>query len=251
MINHNAPILIGGVGGSGTRVITQILQKENIFMGSELNDSLDNMNFAPQFPIMRQLIQQGQAINQAERESIISQLIHTTSTTLLAQIDTQNYSAWGWKIPANFIILAYVAKIYPQMKYIHVIRHGLDMAFSDNKNQLNNWGHYFSVDMQQSTAKAALEYWIKANQFALDTGEKLLGENFLLLNFDDLCRDPKPILQTLIQFLQIDCNINENLYDFIAIPLSTNRYLKEDISIFDNTAINAVRSFGFDIKTSF
>lgn len=250
MINNNAPILIGGVGGSGTRVITQVLQKANIFMGSELNTSLDNMNFAPQFPIMRNLIQQGQAINETERESIINQLIHTTTASLLAQMGTQNYSAWGWKIPANFIVLAYVAKIYPQMKYIHVIRHGLDMAFSPNKNQLNNWGNYFGVDMQQSTAKAALDYWIKANQFAVETGEKLLGKNFLLLNFDDLCRDPKPILQTLQQFLQIDYDINESLYDFIAAPLSSNRYLKEDISIFDKTAINTVKSFGFDIKTS-
>ena len=47
---------------------------------------------------------------------------------------------WGWKIPGNFYILKQLAERYPNLKYIHSLRNGLDMAFSKNQNQLNNWG---------------------------------------------------------------------------------------------------------------
>jgi hypothetical protein len=39
------PIVVGGIGGSGTRVVAQILRELNIFIGDDLNESLDNLSY--------------------------------------------------------------------------------------------------------------------------------------------------------------------------------------------------------------
>ena len=39
------PIVIGGVGGSGTRVLAEILRSLDIFIGNDLNESLDNLTY--------------------------------------------------------------------------------------------------------------------------------------------------------------------------------------------------------------
>ena len=39
------PLLLGGVGGSGTRVIAQIVAKLGFYVGSNLNDAFDNLDW--------------------------------------------------------------------------------------------------------------------------------------------------------------------------------------------------------------
>ena len=39
------PIAVGGVGGSGTRVVANFLEMLGFDMGSDINESLDNLTF--------------------------------------------------------------------------------------------------------------------------------------------------------------------------------------------------------------
>jgi len=41
-MNKNSPLIIGGVGGSGTRLFASILQECNFYIGNKLNIALDN-----------------------------------------------------------------------------------------------------------------------------------------------------------------------------------------------------------------
>ncbi len=43
--NTPPPVVIGGVGGSGTRLIAQILKDLGYFMGNDLNEANDNLLF--------------------------------------------------------------------------------------------------------------------------------------------------------------------------------------------------------------
>jgi hypothetical protein len=40
------PIVIGASGGSGTRVIARVLQRADVFMGSDLNAAVDSLPIA-------------------------------------------------------------------------------------------------------------------------------------------------------------------------------------------------------------
>lgn len=44
-IQSSEPIVVGGVGGSGTRVIAQILREAGFFIGNDLNEAKDNLLF--------------------------------------------------------------------------------------------------------------------------------------------------------------------------------------------------------------
>ena len=50
VLKHRPPIVVLGSGGSGTRVIAEVLMKCGCYIGRNLNAALDNMDFAFTFP---------------------------------------------------------------------------------------------------------------------------------------------------------------------------------------------------------
>ncbi len=267
------PIIVGGVGGSGTRLTVDLLKNMNIFMGNDLNQSNDNMQIAYSFPTFRDFIQ-GKNIspktpisqywdrikpnflnryqdkkNHDETKRIIFEKLSPFEKLMRHDFAQQPYNGWGWKIPGNFLILEYLAEYFDDLKYIHTIRHGLDMAYSNNQNQLHNWGNYFGVDIQNlPLPKASLQYWIRANRKAIATGNHLLKKRFFLLNFDTLCQHPTQEIQSLTNFLEIPTHHDiTTLSKIVKIPNSLGRHKKHDLSIFEEEELEAVRKFGFKI----
>jgi len=43
------PVVVGGVGGSGTRVVAEMLETLGLFIGDDLNDARDNMTLGRVF----------------------------------------------------------------------------------------------------------------------------------------------------------------------------------------------------------
>lgn len=133
------------------------------------------------------------------------------------------------------------------------MRNGLDMAYSSNQAQLFNWGRIFGLTLNAVTPlpKLSLQYWIKANERAINLAKELLKERFLLINFDRLCLSPEREIRSLIDFLGID--IKDVQIDDLAripkIPSSMGRYVKHDISIFTDQEISAVEKLGFEVQS--
>ena len=96
---------------------------------------------------------------------------------------------------------------------------------------------------------AVVEKNIKANQTAIALGEQLLGDRFLVIDFDDICHTPNKAIKTLISFLDLDSN-NVNigkLCNLIKIPKSIGRYKTHNLGIFSKEEINAVMNLGFEV----
>ena len=103
------------------------------------------------------------------------------------------------------------------------------MAFSKNKNQLRNWGPSLGiVPNEPDDPAAALEYWIRANNFAIEEATQLLGDRFLLLNYNDLCNNPEENTRLIAKFVTGEselCNQKQNeLLSLVVPPVSINRY---------------------------
>lgn len=244
----SSPIIVGGVGGSGTRLIVDILKNMNIFMGNVLNESNDNMQLAPSFPTFRRLIQEQKLTTHEDKKQIIFEILNSFEQSMRRDFAQQSYQGWGWKVPGNFLILEYLAEYFESLQYIHIIRHGLDMAYSTNQNQLHNWGHVFGIDIQTlPMPKAALKYWIQANNHAITLGKKLLKDRFLLLNFDTLCQHPNREIQLLAHFLELGSVDITQLSQLVEKPTSLGRYKQQDLSIFDQSELEAVKKLGFNV----
>ena len=284
------PIVVGGIGGSGTRVIAEILRSVGVYMGGDLNESMDNLWFTLLFKRPKRLSHQS-AIAQTEEISRGLRILEKAMTRGLtdhvepderefieqaamdsaanpramgagqAQVasilasqppDPQHHGAWGWKEPNSHIFLEHLARHFDGLRYIHVIRHGLDMAFSANRQQLVNWGEMYGVpctSAERELPRAALRYWIRANRRAIDLGQRLLGDRCLILLFDELCIEPQTQISGLLDFLGVSCGSSTvgDLAKLVQSPSSMGRFRQHNLGRLDQADVAAVRDFGFDV----
>ena len=295
-LDRSSPVVVGGVGGSGTRLMAEILMKLGFFMGHVVDTTKDNILFAPFFfrkpknfedffetrseefhealenfvqlmfspfsPRHKQLVTFIKGIyflgfpwnhRYAQRplkkrlKVVALGLRHAARTVCDLRLCESDYIGWGWKEPISHIFLKDISQHFPSMKYIHVMRNGLDMAFSNNRSQLLGWADYFGIIVPHGSElepKASLQYWIQANKRAVEVCKHFLKDRFLILNFEKLCRSPYNELARLIRFLgrepaSVDMN---KLCSFIHIPSSIDRYKSRDLSIFSNEEMQTVES---------
>ena len=275
--DQTSPVVVAGIGGSGTRLIAQILQKLGFYIGSDLNSQLDNLWFTLLFKtedlpsisnvafsirldIFLRAMTCDSQFNALELELIekLTQhdrpqhpalwLQYRSKSLLDRKSHPHNNGLWGWKEPNSHIVLDRLHKKIPGMKYIHVMRNGLDLAFSQNQNQLSLWGkHFIGGDLQQSPYYS-LKYWCMVHQRIRQLGAKM-GPRFLLLNYDNFCSSPEKSLKALIQFLgmEIEGALFDDLLSIIKTPDSIGRYQQHPIDCFDSMDIEFVRSLGFKV----
>lgn len=249
------PVVVGGVGGSGTRVVVSILQALGIFMGSDLNESLDNMQLARIFHRLRDRIHTLGPIGTTPDPAAKAEAMHFIRQELgefIENMHTAYYAqnvrraGWGWKVPGNHFILPYLAEILPRMRYVHVIRHGADMAFSANQNQLRMWGSHFGIQMDaRAQEQASLAFWIAANRRAVSEAERL-GIEFTILNFNHLCQHPQEVICGLLGFLSMPADDLASLAQLVCPPASLNRHMGRNLDFCGPDERAALKELGFD-----
>lgn len=276
MINyHSGPVIIGGIGGSGTRVIAEIFVRCGFYIGSDLNESLDNLCYTLLFKRKRWFQRN------RKNKAAIEKLLHTFSALHLGQkrltfaqwgavvnalievswyghnhlrsgrglwaikhfinilnskkIDLEKYTGWGWKEPNTHIILDELQQFYPTLKYVLVVRNGLDMAFSTNQQQLFNWGRIYNINTDKSYSNnpsSSFAYWKAATSQAIVTGHRMGADRFHIINFEKLSENPKEVISNLLQFCAIPPD-KYNIEELIKIPKrpdSVGRYRHFDQS---------------------
>ena len=163
-----------------------------------------------------------------------------------------DYIGWGWKEPNTHLLIQEFDRFFDRFKYIHVVRHGLDMAFSSNQRQLHNWGRLFGVKWPKAAAdlpRASMRFWVEANRRAVQIGKDLGPDKFLLVNYDRICTTPEPELQKIIHFLGVAPD-RETFDKLAALPKRSKRsgcYLKQDLSQFEPEDLSQLLSLGFGI----
>lgn len=274
-----SPVAIGGLGGSGTRLIAGMLQYLGFYIGDQLNESIDNLWYTllmkrPELLSDQSLRQEhinifvavmsGVPLTDQQHQQIavlanqaVAEFSAEWATMMVADLLAANLKApravqqWGWKEPNTHIFLPDLFKQIPTMRYIHVMRHGLDMAFSANKNQLRLWGQYFLQQPVDESPQAALRYWVVCQQRAENLAKDYPNQ-FYLLNYDDFCLNPEPVLTKMLAFLGLAVSDEECLYllSMPTPPEGLGRYRAHDLSGFNTEDVNYVRSLGFKVETN-
>ncbi len=254
-------VCIGGLGGSGTRVVARILNEAGMYLGAELNPSVDNLVFTRLFrdPAWYQTAS-AESINYRLRifdahmtygltipENASS---WPTTADLRSLAGTTGRSCWGWKEPNSHIFLEHLLDYFPSLKYVHVVRHGLDMAFSSNMQQLKNWASLYEIssgaDDQTLSAPRQLDYWIKANQLVLRKSQ-LIPDQIMFLRFEDLCDHARASIDHLLRWLQLEVapQKRQQLYSIPRKPPTAGRFRSHDLSQFSAQQLAAVATLGY------
>ncbi len=260
----NSPVVVGGLGGSGTRVVAQILQALNYYIGSYLNPQLDNLWFTfllrrpakirtfytPEIIKSLKLFDSvmksywGKSFRAKTKlyELAVEFMLHNYVKRsrykfpfqAVRSISHHHYQSeqhnWGWKEPNTHLFIEPLYRLYPDMKFILVLRHPLDMMFGNNFNQLYNWYHLFNLPKpnKRNEKELMLLFYDAAYSRAIHLGQKLLKNNFCIVKIEELSEGENET-KRLLKFLKTA--ESEKYFDIVKkIPnrqLTFGRYKKD------------------------
>lgn len=199
-------ILIGGMCGSGTRVLSKCLKSFGVFMGSHLNKSEDSVPFIPFYYTWTPLVL-AKASHISEPVLIsLKEELHTRLSAHLSGFQDRS-QIWGLKNPRSIHLLDLWLTEFPNMKFIHFIRNGLDMAFADGQALEHHYMHRRSLlddqDFRYVGPSNMALFWARLNQVAATQGAHYGDQRYLLVRHEDICDKPAETMKSIQMFLGI------------------------------------------------
>lgn len=195
------PIVAGGTGGSGTRVVTEVLSASGVFMGSRVSLAGDSFDLAEfEWRWGRDYLAAEEAHEALPSEQMEAELRSSVSDHLKGY--DPGSGPWGWKHPHTYLLLPWLDAVVPQLRFIHIVRDGRRMAFSRNQKQPLHYGEVAlgrQAELLTGPARA-IEFWGWANERAADYGEGQMDGRYLRLRFEDICEDPRTACAAMIAF---------------------------------------------------
>jgi GT2 family glycosyltransferase len=229
------PGAIGATGGSGTRVVARIVERGGMFVGSDLNRSLDALDFAAFFD-----------------RWVGRELPPEAAAELRALVLRQHADAagrpFGWKEPRTVFLLPFLAAEVPGLRFLHVVRDGRDMAFSENQVQLRKHGNAVLGASDEPEMLRSISLWRDVNLRAADFGERELGERYLRIRFEDLCAEPAAVTEKVLTFFGLEGDAERIAAEEVEAPSSIGRWRREPVEIvraLEERAGDALRRFGY------
>lgn len=288
----SAPVVVGGVGGSGTRVVASVLDAAGVDVGADLNPSMDNLWFTLLFKSRRVHARMHHDPLYARRSFELFEKLSTGPGRLsaweiarlassAARVAVRGHNRfghgrgrwalgrlrsmarvrgravsrrWGWKEPCSHLYVELLARHWPDAVYLHVVRDGRDMAFSDNVQDLYLWGPLLGVppprdgDDPDALAAALLRHWAAANSWTLDVGTAALGDRFVLLRFEDLCADPEATIDRLLERLDVVAGVERaGLARLVRAPASLGRHHSREVPGLGPTEAEVLKRLGYGL----
>lgn len=272
--NTIPPVIIGGAGGSGTRLIAALLEHAGFHMGYCHNSARDNLWFTLLFRHLSMQVSQeqftrhyailkkamfGQKLSKREIEyvknipsplNIEKKFQHALPSLLAAgNRDVGVIDIWGWKEPNTHIFLPKLFYEEPELRYILVVRNGLDMAFSRNQNQARLWGPVLLNKPYHPTPTYHLSYWVAMHRRVFRIKNRMQGQLYCL-NYDQLCNRPDENIAALFSFLSLDFSLEQStdiVSSIDAKPSSIGRFRNHDLTELEKSDVEFVDAMGFDV----
>lgn len=236
--NLSAPILFMARGHSGTRALAQILEAAGVYIGdmedkNSLNSMYDSLYWAYGFQrrLLPKLFKPG--VGCLVNEHIVMKV---ALECLRPHLRSYSGGLWGFKTCAGMFSHPLYRYVFPQAKYIYLIRDGRDVILSDGgfhfltnprsryrfkeyftittfgiSNDINSCPFKFPDKLHRNDELMRNKYWVQAKSWRehVRMTEHLrktlqLSPNVYTIRYEDICNDPIPILEGLFEFLGIE-----------------------------------------------
>lgn len=207
----DGPIAIGGIGGGGTRIFADFLRKCGVYIGSDLNTSLDNLWFTLLFK-RRSVITEGERDLAALYDGFAERMAtgqfppglqrkvqdlamrsehehppewFAERFRTLFEPSERTGTRWGWKEPNTHVVAERLLTLDSRLHYVHIMRHPLDIVSSSNNNQLRMWGEILLDSADDSHFARKLDYWCKV-QTAAEAIRDRFPERCIIVRYEDM-----------------------------------------------------------------
>jgi hypothetical protein len=230
----HAPNVIGATGGSGTRIVARIVREAGLFIGTNRNnyeDALDFAGFSDRW--INSFVAHGlDGLPDGERAEMVDDLDAVVQTHILQKPADDH--GWGWKEPRSIYLLPFFHSLMPKLRFLHFIRDGRDMAFSENQNQLNWHGEAVLTpdELRRRKPVRSLALWSRVNSRAADFGEQQLGDRYLRVRFEDLCAEPAVTIGRVYDFFGLEGDVERSAAE-VRPPDTLGRWRKRRGKLLD------------------
>jgi hypothetical protein len=126
---------------------------------------------------------------------------------------------WGWKLCETLYILPVLARIFPDAWFVHLVRDGRDVAFSNHVAPVTSFWRKIYFDTAEITSWRGMpltykayyarphvfnaRHWVSSVTTARHYGA-MLGGRYLEVRYEDLVRAPEATARNLLGHLLID-----------------------------------------------
>lgn len=178
-----APIFICGMFRSGSTLIEQILATHShVTAGGEL-DLIPQLSASiPTYP---------ESVGRADSETV--RVWRDTYLRGLASRPDEDHAVTD-KRPENFLHVGLIKTIFPSAKIVHTRRNRLDNLLSLYFLHLDPAMSY-ALDLEDSA------HWYDEHLRLMERWKSLYPGDIIDVDYDDLVREPEPVLKPLLEFL--------------------------------------------------
>ncbi|MGH3072196.1 MAG: sulfotransferase [Gaiellaceae bacterium] len=197
--------MIGATGGSGTRVVARIVRAAGMYIGNDLNRYEDALPFAAfSDRWINEYLASGASPAPDSRTQMRDELQGLVDEHLSHR--PEDAITWGWKEPRSIYLLPFLNEEIPGLRFLHFVRDGRDMAFSENQQQLKKHGAaVLGGELRwRRRPYRSVALWARVNGTAADYGERELGSRYLRVRFEDLCTRPGVTARQILDFFGLD-----------------------------------------------
>ena len=148
LLRQASPIVVIGMHRSGTRLLVDVLDKLGVFMGADRQADAESVAF---MLINEGILHQCGALWSEPMSAhfmlaepdVVEQVAASVREALVANFETyagpsgwhrdarvDRLPAFGWKDPRNTFTVPVWKQVFPKLRVVHIVRHGVDVAAS-------------------------------------------------------------------------------------------------------------------------
>ena len=154
--------------------------------------------------------------------------------------EKKGYAGWGDKTPHYVGRIDIIHKLFPEAKYIYIVRDGRDVALSVLRVP---WAPY-------NILKCA-EQWMELNAESPIIEKLKTNGNLMQIKYEDLISDTDRIIRELYSFLNQKYD-QKDLTNLASLSKKGNfkkwkvQMKKKDVEVFERIAANTLKRFGYE-----
>jgi hypothetical protein len=158
----------------------------------------------------------------------------------MLRFEKKGKDSWGDKTPHYILNVDIIYNLFPESKYLYIVRDGRDVALSLLEKP---WG--------PNNLYACATYWKECNAESPTLQTLRSHEQILIMRYEDLLADPKEITKKVYEFLEEPyCEASMEKM-FVPIKKANYNKWKEklqplEVKMFESVASNTLKRFGYE-----
>ena len=229
-----APLVLLGRGGSGTRLLAQVFLDAGVFLGNKLNYSNDSMEWVDTVygAVSTKLARTGDPEDLSVPE--IRQALCDTACKVFDRSNIENFASviWGWKLPESMILVPEVLEAFPQAKIVQIVRHPVTSSLrrthktSRNDDEVGRYVLRVARDrvsvpethnLDEDALNNALSWYLQVGSVTQICRKHLPADRYLEIRYEDMFNDWAGVLARLAAFTGLPAE------RFVQPPLDETR----------------------------